>query len=134
MPGAQVTYTITVSNDGPAATASAGVDDPFPGDLTSVTWTCAGTGGGTCSATGSGDIHDTAALPIGATVTYTAIGTVAADASGTMTNTVTVAATDTSDPDPSDNSASDETIVSAELLFANGFETGSTSAWDATTP
>lgn len=65
---------------------------------------------------------------------YTATGTVAAGASGTMTNTVTVAAADTADPDPSDNTASDETIVSADLLFADGFETGSTSTCSATVP
>jgi len=106
-PGGSLTYTITASNSGPENAVGASVADNFPAAL-DCNWTCVGAGGGTCSASGSGDISDTVNLPAGGSVTYKAACGIDPAASGTLANTATVAAPDdVSDPDPADNSASD---------------------------
>ena len=113
-PGEGLTYTIVVGNSGPDDVVGATVIDAFPTGVTGVTWTCAAAGGASCSATGSGDIGDTVSLPVGGTATYTAATTVDPGATGTLSNTATVAPpAGVSDPDPSDNSATDTTTVGA---------------------
>ena len=63
--GQPVTYTITVGNAGPSDAVAATVSDVFPAELTSCSWTCVGTGGGTCTAgPAAGDISDTVDLPV----------------------------------------------------------------------
>jgi uncharacterized repeat protein (TIGR01451 family) len=112
VPGQPVEYTITVTNAGPAAVSAATVVDALPGSIGAATWTCTGTSGGTCTAAGAGDIADTVDLPVGATVTYTVVGTIDASATGLLVNTATVIApADVLDPDPSDDSATDTTLL-----------------------
>src|SRR4051812_26890743 len=68
-------YTIVATNNGPAPVTGATVSDNVPGVLTGVTWSCAGTGGGSCAGLGAGNINDsTVNLPAGASVTYTVTG------------------------------------------------------------
>ena len=43
-----VTYTMVAYNDGPNAVTNATLVDNFPANLSGVTWTCTGSGGGTC--------------------------------------------------------------------------------------
>jgi uncharacterized protein len=110
-PGGSVTYTITASNAGPSADASATVADTFPAVLT-CTWTCVGAGGGTCTASGSGNLNDTVNLPAGGSVTYTASCAISAAATGTLSNTATVTNGATSDSSAANNSATDtDTLV-----------------------
>ena len=53
------------------------ITDTFPAALTSVSWTCAASGGSSCgSASGSGNLNTTANLLAGGTVTYTVNATV----------------------------------------------------------
>ena len=92
VPGATVTYTITVSNPSPTSTTGAHVTDLFPANLTGVTWTSVGAGGGSGTPNGLGDINDTVNLPSGGSVTYTVTGTVLASVTGSLSNTATVAA------------------------------------------
>ena len=108
IPGESVTYTITVSNAGPNAVLNATVKDTFPAILT-PTWTSTTAGGATSTGgTGSGNINDTVNLPVGSSITYTASATVSKAATGTLSNTATVGLPATvSDPDPSNNSATD---------------------------
>lgn len=114
--GTPVTYTIMASNTGPSPVESATVTDTFPSTIVGVTWTCVGVGGGTCAASGSGNINQSVNLPVGGSVTFTATGTIAAGASGTLTNTATVSST-TSDPDSSNNSATDvNTLVRRRVV------------------
>ncbi len=118
-PGGSVTYTITASNAGPIAVTGATVADTFAAPLT-CTWTCVGAGGGTCTAAGSGNISDTVNLPVGASTTYTASCAVGASATGSLANTATVAPpAGITDPDPSNNSATDtDTLTpSADLAI-----------------
>lgn len=116
--GANVTYTIVVSNNGPLGVAGAVVADMFPAAVSNVTFTSVATGGATGNtATGTGNINDTVSLPIGSTITYTATGAVAASASGSLSNTATVTApAGASDSVPADNSSTEATAVNA---FAN---------------
>jgi uncharacterized repeat protein (TIGR01451 family) len=110
--GQPITYTIVVSNAGPSDAPGVTVTDTFPPELTGVTWTCVGAGGGTCTANGAGDINDTANLPAGASVTYTVNATVDAGASGDLTNTASVTPPPgVTDPTPANDAASDVTTV-----------------------
>ena len=89
--GRPTTYTLTVTNPlGPSDAIGATVTDTFPATLTGVTWTCAGTGGGTCVAAGSGDINTPVTVPVGASVVFTATGTVDPAATGELVNSAQV--------------------------------------------
>ena len=114
-PGGGLTYTVAVSNAGPAAATGATIADVFPAALTCTT-TCAGTGGATCTpGFFGGNINDTLNIPAGQSVTYTSACTVSAIASGTLSNTATVAAPSTViDPEPVNNSATDVDAVTPQ--------------------
>jgi uncharacterized repeat protein (TIGR01451 family) len=109
VPGGSVTYTITVSNNGPSDITGATVADTFPAILTGVSWTAVGAGGGTPGVmSGNGDISDVVNLPAGGSVTYTVSATINAAATGTLSNTATVTApAGVTDPAPGNESATD---------------------------
>ncbi len=89
--GQATTYTITITNPlGPSDASGATVTDTFPATLTGVTWTCAGTGGGTCVGAGSGHINTSVTVPVGASVVFTATGTVDPAATGELVNAAQV--------------------------------------------
>ena len=89
--GRPTTYTITITNPlGPSDATGATVIDTFPATLTGVTWTCAGTGGGTCVTGGSGHINTPVTVPVGASVVFTATGTVDPAATGELVNAAEV--------------------------------------------
>ncbi len=93
IPGASVTYTISVTNAGPSDALGVTVSDPKPGQITSWTWTCSTTGGATCNASGfpiTTDFSDTVNMPAGSTITYMVVATIASSATGDLTNTVSV--------------------------------------------
>ena len=100
--GTTTTYTITVTNAGPATAADAVVTDIFPSVLTGVSWSCAGTGGAVCgAAAGTGNINATVTVPVTGAATFTATGTVDSATSNTIENTARVVpAAGTSDPTP----------------------------------
>ena len=111
-PGQAVTYTLVVSNAGPAAATGATVTDTFPGTLTGVTWTCVAAGGASCTASGSGNLSTSVNLPVGGTATFTVNATVSVSATGTISNTATVTApADLADPSTANNSATDVDTV-----------------------
>jgi uncharacterized repeat protein (TIGR01451 family) len=107
-PGASVTYSIVVSNAGPADATNATVADTFPASV-NATWTCVATGGASCTAGPvSGNINDTVDVPVGDTVTYTVTGNIASSATGPLSNTATVTAGGTdNETAPGNNSATD---------------------------
>ncbi|YBV95059.1 choice-of-anchor D domain-containing protein (plasmid) [Phyllobacteriaceae bacterium JZ32] len=109
-PGLDASYTIVVTNNGPADVTGAYISDPLPTGATSASWTCSSeTSGAICgAASGAGAIDTTADLPAGGSVTYTFSMGVSASYSGMLTNTATVTAPDgVIDTDTSNNSASD---------------------------
>ncbi|MCS6993061.1 MAG: SpaA isopeptide-forming pilin-related protein, partial [Anaerolineales bacterium] len=122
LPGGTLTYTIVVSNDGPADVTGALVTDTRPSQILSWEWVCTSvTGGATgCDGYGPGsaDFSDTVNLPVGSSITYTVNVTIAAAATGTLNNTVTVTPpTGVIETDPSDNSDTDsdrDAILSIE--------------------
>ena len=117
--GNQVSYTITVTNNGPSAVTGATVVDPLPAKLTNASWTCLASSGSSCGApNGTGNINTTVNLANGGTATYTVNATVANDAIGTLTNTASVSTpSGSTDPSSGNNSASDtDNVISLSNL------------------
>jgi uncharacterized repeat protein (TIGR01451 family) len=114
-PGSPITYTVTVTNRGSSNVTGAQVTDTIPPEITNVSWNCnITTGTGACgAASGSGNtINTTVNLNSGATATYRIAGTVSPTATGTISNTAVVQRTlDLTDPDMSNNSATDVTTI-----------------------
>ena len=99
-PGDQLSYVLTVTNNGPAAAQAVIVDDPPAAGLTFVSNTGACTTPFPCSL---------GTLAAGATVTITS--TFAVAGSGSLVNSATVSAS-TADPIPANNTSSFSTEVS----------------------
>lgn len=111
--GSALTYTITVTNNGPSSVTGATVVDSIPSTITGVTWTSSimGSASVTSGATGSGNSLS-ATLNIGSAfadkVIFTVTGTVPADTTGGISNTATVTPpTGTTDLVPGNNTATD---------------------------
>jgi uncharacterized repeat protein (TIGR01451 family) len=102
--GQNVTYTVQVTNNGPAAAANVQVSDPQPANLTFVSNSGACTSAYPCNL---GTLNN------GQTVTITSTYSTSPSFSGNVTNTATVSST-TPDPDNSNNSASATTNVGAQ--------------------
>ncbi len=119
-PGGTTTYTIVVSNNGPSNVTGATVMDVLPAAITSDTFTAVGSGGASgFTASGSGNLNDTVNLPNGATITYTLHANIASSATGNLVNTATVAVpAGVTDPNPSNNSATDTTPLAAQVTLA----------------
>ncbi|MBI4733064.1 MAG: DUF11 domain-containing protein [Chloroflexi bacterium] len=109
--GATVTYTIVVTNNGPADVTGVTINDAIPGQITSWIWTCVADTGASCNpgpVTSGVAYSDTINLPAGKKVTYTVVASVSAAATGTMTNTATLTSPITvPDPVPGNDSATD---------------------------
>jgi uncharacterized repeat protein (TIGR01451 family) len=109
--GNNITYTVTVTNNGPAASSTVAFTEAVPTNTTFVSVTAvSGTTGWTCSATSISCTIPT--LAAGASTTFTVVVTVGAGtASGTViTDTANVSAA-TTDPNPSNNVATVTTVV-----------------------
>ena len=116
-PGDPITYTIVVTNSGPANVTGASVSDTFPSELTGATYTASQTGGASgFTAIGSGDINDTVNMPAGSQITYTVQATIVAAATGTLSNTATVSAAGLIDPDNANNTATDDTQLNLNFI------------------
>jgi uncharacterized repeat protein (TIGR01451 family) len=109
VPGTTITYTIVVSNFGPAAAPGATVTDNFPVTLSNVTWTCSASVGSSCATpSGTGDIITTVDLAPNGNVTFIATGTIDPSATGMLSNIASVAApVGITDPDLTNNSSTD---------------------------
>ncbi len=93
--GAQMQYTITASNAGPANAPGAVITDTIDARLTNVAWTATAVNGAaiTSGASGTGtQIRVVGNLPPtpGAAVTIIVTGTVSPDATGTIVNRATL--------------------------------------------
>ncbi len=125
-PGTAISYTITVTNAGPATAAGFSVADNVPAAITGVSVTCVVTGTGNCGTNGSSgnSVSFTAAsLAPGAgnMLTLTVNGSVSASASGDLVNTATVAAgAGTTDVNLGNNSATDTNQQETGVIFNDG--------------
>jgi uncharacterized repeat protein (TIGR01451 family) len=122
IPGGQVTYTITITNNGPDAANGAAVSDTLPGSLSGAGWTCSASGGSSCAvASGAGNINTTVNLASGGTATFTLTATLSGAATGTLSNTASVTApTGVTDTDTSNNSATDTSAIVAPVSLSTG--------------
>jgi uncharacterized repeat protein (TIGR01451 family) len=100
--GGTLTYTITITNNGPAAATGIPVTSNFSAYLTNIS--CTKSGGSPCSLDASGNIQDTVNLAVGASVTYTVNATVMQSSNGNIVSTANVNVTDTN---PANNSTTD---------------------------
>ncbi|HET8900118.1 MAG TPA: isopeptide-forming domain-containing fimbrial protein [Rhodanobacteraceae bacterium] len=108
VPGQGVTYTLTVTNNGPDYVTGASVTDTLPATLTNASWTCSATAGASCTAAGGGSISDIVTIPSGGILTYTISATVDPSATGSLANTASVAVpAGYTDATPTNNSATD---------------------------
>jgi uncharacterized repeat protein (TIGR01451 family) len=122
VPGTPTTYTIVVRNNGPSAVSGASVSDRLPAGVTSATWTTIdSSGGGSVSgpSAGTGALATTVDLPVNATITFSFTVQVAPAATGTLINTATVSPPPgVTDPNPSNNSASDTDTLTPQADLA----------------
>lgn len=130
--GSTLTYTVTITNNGPEDVVGAKVRDSLPSALSGFTWTCWASGGGSClNAAGTGDIDTLVDLPLGTQAIFTITGTVPLGTYWRLTNTASVTPpAGTSDPLPNNNLATDATLfppssagvrVSGRVLTPDGY-------------
>jgi uncharacterized repeat protein (TIGR01451 family) len=100
--GANVTYSITVTNAGPAPAQDVVVADNLPAGTAFDS--CAATGGGVCGGTGNNRTVTFGALPAGASATVTLVATVGCGLGNVVSNTAIVSSA-TQETDPLDNVA-----------------------------
>lgn len=122
-PSQPLTYTMVVTNAGPAGSPNTTVIDTFPGAFTGASWTCVASGGASCSASGTGNIvQSNINLPSGAAVTYTVTGTVSGSMTGVLSNTATAAVgAPANDPAGTNNTKTLDILSSLDRIFADGF-------------
>jgi uncharacterized repeat protein (TIGR01451 family) len=108
--GANVTYTIVVTNKGPNAAANVVITDNLPATMSFVS--CSATDGGSCDGSGNSRTIGFASLANGAsaTITLTAAVNNSVAPDTIITNTVFVAS-NTSDPDSANNSSTVEVVT-----------------------
>ncbi|MBB6500684.1 Ig-like domain-containing protein [Pedobacter cryoconitis] len=104
--GNNVTYTVTVGNNGPSDAIAAHVQDAIPASILNTTWTSVVQGAAaiTSGATGTGNTLDARAnIPAGAAnkIIFTITGKSDPAFNGTISNTASVTATEPSSPSPS---------------------------------
>lgn len=126
VPGQTVTYTITVTNEGPIAVTAATVLDSFFGApglaaFTSLSWTATILSPGSVSynTSGSGALSDTVDLPVFGFITYTVLGTIDPFARGNIANMVEIfTPAGITDTHTADNRAFDLVILAAQTDLA----------------
>ncbi len=112
--GSPLSYTITVTNDGPSTATNVALTDNLPAG---VTFTSATSSQGTVTHTAGVVSGNLGTLAPGASATVTLLVGVNSATRGTITNTANVTATET-DADPSNNSASQTTNINGRVDLA----------------
>jgi len=112
VPGQQLVYTITVTNNGPSFVTGAVLTDVLdPSIITSASWVANITQGQVDlygQVRGTGSLNQTMDLGPGGTVVYTVTAMTTSAATATLVNTATITApAGTTDPNPANNSSTD---------------------------
>jgi uncharacterized repeat protein (TIGR01451 family) len=109
--GNNLTYTIIVTNNGPATATSVTVTDNLPAETTFVS--CSSTGGGVCGGSDNNRTVTFASLASGESETITFVATVNCSvADGTIISNTATVSSSTNDPNPNNNSATATTTAS----------------------
>ena len=109
--GNNLTYTVTVTNNGPDTATSVTVTDNLPAETTFVS--CFSTGGGDCGGSANNQTVTFASLASGETETITFVATVNCSvADGTLISNTATVSSFTPDPNPNNNSATATTTAS----------------------
>jgi len=109
--GSDLTYTLTVTNNGPDAATSVAVTDNLPAETTFVS--CSSTGGGVCSGSNNNRTVTFASLASGQSETITFVANVNCSvADGTEINNTATVSSFTPDPDLNNNSSTATTTAS----------------------
>lgn len=112
--GQQVTYTIVVTNAGPANAAGSHITDVIPAGLQNVTWTATANGTGTSvsAAAGAGNVDLTANIPVGTGNNVTIVVNGKVDPATTVT-TLKNTATATPPPGATDPTPATSTVTTS---------------------
>ncbi|MEZ6048628.1 MAG: FG-GAP-like repeat-containing protein [Planctomycetaceae bacterium] len=109
--GSNISYDITVTNNGPEGVTDAQVVDLVSHFLENVSWTATLNSGAVGNTSGTGDLDETVEIPAGASVEYVLTGTVKSDAYGTIANSVEVSSSSITDTVPENNVDGDSELV-----------------------
>jgi uncharacterized repeat protein (TIGR01451 family) len=116
-PGSTINYVIVASNLGPSDAEKVLVQDIFPPEFEQISYQCFPVNQAACNTNLQfGNVNELVDLPAGSRVEILASGVVRTDATGVLSNTATVStSTDPafaiSDPDLSNNSATDDNTL-----------------------
>src|SRR5262249_7617171 len=120
-----------VSNQGPSAVSGASVSDPLPTGATAGNWafvSLTGAGGVSGPLSGSGDLATAVNLPAGASGTFTFTVHIDPSVTRALTHTATVTSpTGVTDPDPTNNTATDTDTLTPRADLAITKDDGVTS-------
>jgi len=114
-PGTTTVYTIVAGNNGIFGVQNAQVVDSVPAGIpnANMTYTAVASNGSITSVSGTmtGAINDYVSLAVGGTVTYTVTVVIPSNFAGSLINTATISSpVDSSDPNPSNNTATDTNV------------------------
>ena len=112
--GSDVTYTLTITNNGAALAESVIVMDNLPSSVTFVS--CSSTGGGVCGGSGSNRTVQFTALASGGSAIVTLVAAANGSVGTIISNTATVSS-GTPDANATNNSATATTTIQAPLPF-----------------
>jgi uncharacterized repeat protein (TIGR01451 family) len=120
VPGKDIKYTMTVTNNGPSASGLVKITDALPKELLEAKWKCVISGGGNGKCTvpsGTGSIATTVSLSAGQTATFELTAKVDPDAEvGTLTNSFKAEPNENAvDTDLSNNEATDVDDLTPEV-------------------
>lgn len=122
--GGPLTYTVIVSNNGPANVDGALISDPIRPQVLNWTWTCTSQNNGAsgCDPAGgnTANFSDTVSLPYGASIVYTVVVNTRPDAAGSLVHTASIAApADVVDPAIGNNTVTDSNDFLNSLPYGN---------------
>nr|BEK70980.1 hypothetical protein KPHV_82070 [Kitasatospora purpeofusca] len=138
VPGQQIQWRVTVTNNGPSRARDVVVRDQVPTGVTGATMT-ADTGGANCPISSGVATCPAVEIPAGSSLSWTLTGTLDANATVTPTNTVTV--TDGPDPatpthtavaSPSGSPSPQANLTASKVLLTNPVVPGQQIQWRVT--
>ncbi|MFD8318484.1 DUF7927 domain-containing protein [Kitasatospora purpeofusca] len=135
VPGQQIQWQVTVTNNGPSRARDVVVRDQVPAGVTGPAMT-ADTGGANCPITGGVATCPAVEIPAGSSLSWTLSGTLTADATVTPTNTVTVTGgPDTATPthtavaSPTNSPSPQANLTTSKVLLTNPVVPGQQIQW-----